>query len=119
MRCRSSLRPGVALADSARYRCAISLDAFSGRFDSSLLIAEPYSVASRARVFGNVEFEGPIDGIMASPMAISVVHCALVSTSPSGSGGRGLARGAMRFNCWEVILIELWFERGSWPSCKL
>lgn len=80
------------------------LGAFSGRVDSILLIAELYSVASRARVFGNVEFEGPMEGMMASPIASNVVHCAWVSTSPSGGGGRGLARGAMSFNCWVVIL---------------
>jgi len=92
----------------------MSLGAFSGRVDSILLIAELYSVASRARVFGNVVFEGPMEGMMASPIASNVVHCAWVSTSPSGGGGKGLARGAMRLNCW-VVIFDL--ESGASQDC--
>ena len=41
-----------------------------------------------------------MDGIMASPIAISVVHCESVKLSPFGTGGKGLVRGAIKPVCW-------------------
>ena len=55
------------------------------------------------------EDETSMDGITVSAIDINVVHCEGVSTSPSGAGGRGLAKGAMKPTCWLVI---------SWCICR-
>ena len=51
--------------------------------------------------------ETSMDGMTASAIAINVVHCDSVRTSPSGGGGRGVSRGPMRFNCVLVIMIGI------------
>lgn len=48
--------------------------------------------------------ESPMDGITVSAIAIKVVHCKSVRTSPLGGGGTGLSKGAMRFRANVVIL---------------
>ncbi len=48
--------------------------------------------------------ETTIEGIMVSAIAIKVIHCEAVRTSPSDGGGKGLSKGARRFNSVLVIL---------------
>ena len=45
-----------------------------------------------------------MDGITASAIAIKVVHCDSVRTWPSGGGGRGVSKGAMRFS-WVLVIV--------------
>ncbi len=51
--------------------------------------------------------ETSIAGTTVSAIAINVVHCESVSTSPSAGGGRGESRGAMRFNCAVVMVVRV------------
>ncbi len=50
--------------------------------------------------------ETTTEGIMVSAIAIRVIHCEAVRTSPSGGEGKGLSNGASRFNSVLVILYR-------------
>lgn len=83
-----SLRPGVVLACSIRYVDASTVSAPDGKVAFSL---EKFAgESSRA-------------GMTVSPIAMRVVHCDGVSTSPSGGGGSGDARGAIKLICRLVM----------------
>lgn len=85
------------LACSLKYAQASSVSATGGRFSFSLDIFEEDS--SR-------------EGMTVSPMAMRVIHCDGVSTSPSGGGGNGDARGAIRLICWLVMAADTGCELG-------
>lgn len=83
-----SFKPGVVLACSHKYVEVSTASAPGGKVPFSL---EKFrGESSRA-------------GMTVSPIAIRVVHCDGVSTSPSGGGGSGDARGAIKLICWLVI----------------
>ena len=66
--------------------------------------AEVYSDGDKANLLEEGLDEDSIAGIMVSPMARRVVHCSGVKISPSGGGGRGLARGDIKFNSWILMM---------------
>lgn len=102
--CRNSLKPGNVLGLSSRYVRAISTFPVSDISALSFSTAVAYSVGSIKSLSVDSWEESPIAGITASAIAIKVVHCESVRTSPLGGGGSGLSKGAMISRANVVIL---------------
>ena len=70
-----------------------------------------YSDAGMESLLGDGFEETIIEGIIVSAIAIKVVHCEAVRTSPSGGGGRGLSKGASRLNS-ELDILQRSYSLG-------
>ena len=68
------------------------------------LLEVMYSEAVMANCLGDWSLEALIEGTTVSAIAIRVVHCESVKTSPSFGGGSAAARGAKAFN--SVLVME-------------
>lgn len=65
-----------------------------------------YVEAGIESLLGDGTEETTTEGIMVSAIAIRVIHCEVVRTSPSGGEGKGLSNGASRFNSVLVIFCK-------------
>lgn len=95
---------GIELAHSSRYLRGRSAGVFAGSPSTSLEVVDAYSEVWIASLVVDWADEATMEGITVSPMAIRVAHCDSVRNSPTGGGGIGLSRGAIRDKVWLAMV---------------